>query len=325
MAMAGKLNADRNVIFMSQRGTYTAQPKLTCAPADRWAAETLDMPYDAVATGAAYARATRECRREIAARTSDLGAYNTLETTDDLEDLRVALHIAKWNLYGISYGTDLSLTYLREHPEGIRSMAIDGVFPPSLAGGAAAWTSAGEGINAVFTACEAQTRCRRRYGDIGATFRRLVREYEASPKTVEVAVPGHARKVKVTISGGMLLQWAVSPETHLAAKLPAAIYALAHGNPVPIASTWAAPKIDIAGIGVLGNGLFYGVSCGEWVPYETRSVSPPGGVRFPRFPSPFSETHRTCRLCARIAESGTCRRSLQLCDKRPKVACRCSS
>jgi len=32
---AGKLNANRNVIFMSQRGTYTADPKLTCA---RWIA-----------------------------------------------------------------------------------------------------------------------------------------------------------------------------------------------------------------------------------------------------------------------------------------------
>ena len=122
-------------------------------------------------------------------RPSDLGAYNTLESAADLDDLRVALHIAKWNVYGISYGTDLALTYLRDHPGGIRSVAIDGVFPPSLAGGGAAWTSAGEGINAVFKACQQQAPCRKRYGDIGATFRRLVNQYEASPKTVAVAGP----------------------------------------------------------------------------------------------------------------------------------------
>lgn len=286
MATAGKLNADRDVIFMSQRGTYTAQPRLACPSVDRWPADTLNMPYDAAATGKAYSVATLECRKELASQTSDLGAYNTLESAADLDDLRVALHIAKWNVYGISYGTDLALTYLREHPGGIRSVAIDGVFPPSLAGGGAAWTSAGEGINAVFKACQQQAPCRKRYGDIGATFRRLVNQYEASPKTVAVQVPGHSGKVSVKISGGMLLQWTVSPGTHLAAKVPAAIYALAQGDPAPIASTWAAPRIDAGSIGVLGNGLFYGLSCGEWVPYETTaSVVASGRRAFPTGPA----------------------------------------
>ncbi|HLY03238.1 MAG TPA: alpha/beta fold hydrolase [Candidatus Cybelea sp.] len=285
MALAGKLNANRDVIFMSQRGTYTARPRLTCESVDRWAAKTLDMPYDAAATGAAYSDATLKCRRELARRTSDLAAYNTLESADDLDYLRLALHIAKWNLYGISYGTDLALTYMRQHPDGIRSVAIDGVFPPSLGGGVATWTSAGEGINAVFKACRDQAPCRKRYGDIGATFRRLVIQYEAAPKTVIVRVSGHSGRVKVKISGGMLVQWAVSPGTHVAAKVPASIYALAHGDPAPIASTWAAPKVDASGIGVFSNGLFNGVSCGEWVPYETaHSVVAAGRRAFPTFP-----------------------------------------
>jgi pimeloyl-ACP methyl ester carboxylesterase len=284
MAVAGKLNADRDVIFMSQRGTYTARPRLTCDSVDRWPADTLNMPYDGAETLAAYAKATRTCRHELAALTSDLSAYNSLESSDDLEALRIALHVAKWNVYGISYGTDLALTYMRMHPGGIRSVAIDGIFPPPLAGGVSAWTSAAEGINAVFKACEEQTACHKRYGDIGATWRRLVLQYEASPKTVEVKVPGHPGKTKVMISGGMLVQWTVSPGSHVAGKVPAAIDALAHGNPAPIASTWAQPKLDPAGIGVLGNGLFNGVACGEWVPYETeKSVIEAGRSAFPAF------------------------------------------
>src|SRR5581483_2744105 len=285
MATAGKLNADRDVIFMSQRGTYTAQPRLACPSVDRWTEETLNMPADGASAGKAYSVATLACRKELAAKTSDPGAYNTLESAADYDDLRVALHIAKWNLYGISYGTDLALTYLRDRPGEIRSVALDGVFPPSLAGGGAAWTSAGEGINAVFAACREQAPCRKRYGDIGATFRRLVSRYEASPKTVSVAVPGQSGKVSVTISGGMLLQWAVSPGTHLAAKVPASIYALAHGNPAPIASMWAALRMTGGNAGVLSNGLFYGVTCGEWVPYETeQSVIAAGRRAFPMFP-----------------------------------------
>lgn len=284
-AVAGNLNRDRDVIFMSQRGTYTASPSTTCKVVDRWPAETLNMPYDAAATGRAYVVASRKCRAEIVRRDVDLSALNSLESGDDLEDLRLALGIAKWNVYGISYGTDLALNYMREHPQGIRSVGIDGVFPPPIGGGVASWTSAGEGITAVFRACTAQRACRARYGDIGATFRRLVLRYERSPWSVRVRVSGVKGLVRVMISGGMLIQWAVSPGTHLAATLPADVDALARGNPAPIASSWAAPKLNPAGIGVLGNGLFYGVSCGEWVPYESESSVIASGRRaFPGFP-----------------------------------------
>jgi pimeloyl-ACP methyl ester carboxylesterase len=285
MALAGDLNRDRDVIFMSQRGTYTAKPKLTCPVVDRWAEKTLDMPYDAPATGRAYVAATRKCRAQLVARGVDLGAYNTLESSNDLDELRQALGIKEWNVYGISYGTDLALNYMRMHPQGIRSVGIDGVFPPPLAGGVASWTSAGEGINAIFKACAEDPKCHRRYGDIGATFRRLVRKYERAPRSVRVPVQGVKGKVAVTISGGMLLQWTISPGTHLAAKVPADIDALAHGNPDPIASTWAAPKLNPAGIGVLSNGLFSDVSCGEWVHYESEaSVIAAGRRAFPTFP-----------------------------------------
>lgn len=138
---------------------------------------------------------------------------------------------------------------MRMHPQGIRSVGIDGIFPPPLAGGVAAWTSAGEGINAVFRACSAQTRCRERYGDIGATFRRLVEKFERNPRTVQISVPDVPEPVNVMISGGMLVQWAVSPGTHFAAEVPAAIDALAHDDATPIASMWAALKLNPASIG----------------------------------------------------------------------------
>lgn len=52
---------------------------------DRWAEKTLDMPYDAPATGrGAYVAATKKCRAQLVARGVDLGAYNTLESSNDL-------------------------------------------------------------------------------------------------------------------------------------------------------------------------------------------------------------------------------------------------
>ena len=38
--------------------------------------------------------------------------------------------LRKWNVYGVSYGTSLALPLLRDDPEGIRAMVLDGVVPP---------------------------------------------------------------------------------------------------------------------------------------------------------------------------------------------------
>jgi pimeloyl-ACP methyl ester carboxylesterase len=283
MALAGDLNSDRDVIFMSQRGTYSADPSLTCPGVDKVLAKQINLPYDGKAAERLWIKATQQCRRRLIAAGVDLNAYDTPESSADLEDLRHALGIAQWNVYGISYGTDAALQYMREYPAGIRSVGIDGIFPPQLAGGVAAWRSAGEGINAVLNACMADAKCHARYGNIGATFRRLVRRYEAHPKSFRVKVPGHG-VVPVMISGGMLVQWAVSPGTHLAGTVPAAIDALAHGRPGRIAVPWARARLNPASAGVLGVGLFNGVACSEWVPYESRrDVLAAGRSAFPTF------------------------------------------
>ena len=113
-----------------------------------------------------------------------------------------------------------------------------------------------------------------------------MQQFEQNPQNVRVSVPGVPDPVNVMISGGMLVQWAVSPGTHTAAEVPAAIDALDHGDATRIATTWAAPRLNPAGIGVLSNGLFYGVSCGEWVPYESEpSVEAAGQRAFPTFPA----------------------------------------
>jgi pimeloyl-ACP methyl ester carboxylesterase len=64
-------------------------------------------------------------------------ASNTTENAADFADLRTALGIPTWNVYGWSYGTDLALSYLRDHPAGIRSVGS-----PSPEATACAWSIA---------------------------------------------------------------------------------------------------------------------------------------------------------------------------------------
>ncbi|HEV7421094.1 MAG TPA: hypothetical protein VGO30_14780 [Mycobacterium sp.] len=38
------------------------------------------------------------------------------------------LGIREWNYYGVSYGSDLALQLLRDHPDGSRSVVADSVY-----------------------------------------------------------------------------------------------------------------------------------------------------------------------------------------------------
>lgn len=284
MAIDGGLNRDRDVIFMSQRGTYSADPVLTCPNIDEFNARAVGLVYDAPSTERLHVQATRTCRDQLAARGADLSAYNDTESAADYADLRVALGIDQWNVFGISYGTHLALIYMRQHPQGIRSVGIDGILPPSTAGSALTWSSARQGFDGLFKACAEQPACNRRYPNLSATFERLVRELEAHPVTTTVTVPGHPQPVKVVLDGGALVNWMTSA-THVAPGVPRSLDELAHGNPQRIAEQWAGGKLSPQAFGRTAHGLAYGVFCSEWVPYESRAKALRGGREaFPSFP-----------------------------------------
>ncbi|MGI5403755.1 alpha/beta fold hydrolase [Streptomyces sp. CA-135486] len=284
LAIDGGLNRDRDVIFMSQRGTYSAEPELTCPNIDEFNARALGLVYGAPSTGRLHVKATRICRDRSAGRGADLSAYNSTESAADYADLRVALGIKQWNVFGISYGTDLALMYMRDHPKGIRSVGIDGVLPPSLAGASLTWSAARQGFDGLFKACAEQPACNDRYPNLSDTFERLVRELEARPVTTTVTVPDQPTPVKVVLDGGVLVNWLTSA-THLAAGVPRSIDELAHGNPQRIAQQWAGGKLSPQAVGRLAHGLAYGVFCREWTPSESEAdVIRAGRRAFPSFP-----------------------------------------
>jgi pimeloyl-ACP methyl ester carboxylesterase len=277
-------NADRDLILLDQRGTKYSEPALICPDIDRYQASSLALPLDGRANERRHVRATAACRARLTREGADLSAYNTTENAADVADLRKALGIAEWNVFGVSYGTDLALTLLRDHPEGIRTVTIDSVVPPNAVKLSAFWPNASHGFHALFAACAKQRSCRKRHPHLEATFTGLVRRLEAHPVTVRVRPATGGNPVPVTLDGGALANWLVSAalDTPTLRHVPAIIGALAAGDAHPIA---AARLANVAPAGFVGYGLVYGVACGEWVPYEPASAIVPAGRRvFPAYP-----------------------------------------
>ncbi|WP_042432340.1 alpha/beta fold hydrolase [Streptacidiphilus anmyonensis] len=277
------LNRDRDLVVMSQRGTLSSPPALTCPEIDRFYQQRIGLRYDAPSTGRLYVQAVAACHDRLVSEGVDLAAYNTTESAADLADLRTALGIREWNVFSHSYGTELALTYMRRYPQGIRSVTIDGVVPPSVATPGWTWSSVKESFDNMTGACTAQPACRRRYPQLAAVFTHEVSRLEAHPVTTTVTVPG-AGPVKVVLDGGALVNWMVRA-SHTPADFPMAVDELAHGNPQLVAEQWASTRYP-AHEGHFAHGLSLSVWCSEWVPFETARQQLTAGLRaFPTFPT----------------------------------------
>jgi len=279
------LDQNRDLIIMNQRGVLYTEPLLTCPEIDQFNAEAVGLPNDSPATGTMHVAATKACHDRLVGEGIDLSNFNTTENAADFADLRKALHIKEWNVYGLSYGTYLALVLMREHPEGIRSVMIDAVLPPSAAGLGWTWTNANEAVNNIFRACANQIDCANTFGDLSAIVQTQVNKLEDNP--LSMTISEDFGDVKVVIDGGALINWLASVPPDPVSKIadiPLAIQELVDGTPTQIAKSRAGAA-DPAGFGAVGYGLQYGVTCSEWVPFEPASqILVQGRLAFPNYP-----------------------------------------
>ncbi|AZM87992.1 alpha/beta fold hydrolase [Streptomyces sp. W1SF4] len=276
------LNKDRELIVMAQRGNLHDQPNLACPEVDRANEKTVAFGWDAPEARQLLLKAFKECRERLTADGTDLSAYNTTENAADFADLRTALGIAQWNVYGYSYGSNLGLTYLRLHPEGIRALAVDSLSPPQVTILPWGWRSAREGLDAVLGACAAQPACKSRYPGLDETLDAQVAELEANPLTLDARPPGEGKPVKVVLDGGTLLNTMVGSNVK-PVDIPAALEELGRGDPRRFAQGRA--KDSVQPTGLVAHGLTQSVACAEWVPGTSEpDVLAAGREAFPGWP-----------------------------------------
>ena len=159
-------------------------------------------------------------------------------------------------MFGVSYGTNLAMTLMRQHPQGIRSVTIDSVEPPEVVTAGSFAPNAREGFDRLFRACTAQPRCWPRRPGIEQTFTKLVRRLEQHLVAARVTPPTGGSAVKVVLDGGALVNWLIDEAFHTLhyPDIPTWIAELADGDPRNIASLRAAPILATPP-GALGYGL----------------------------------------------------------------------
>lgn len=267
------INRDRDVIFVDQRGEYHSGPALTCSEIDQFTLQQLSLSVLASSTEAKDLAAVKACHDRLAAQGYDLSAYNTSENAADIADLRVAMGIKQWNVYGVSYGTDLALQLLRDYPQGIRSVVLDSLVPPQVNLINQFWPSAEQGYTALFKACAAQPACERAYPNLSAQFTATVNRLAAHPLTVQVSASAGQPATQVVIDGYTLANLVVvlSLSAGTYAGLPKMIHDIATGNGTSAAGALIT-DVMATPPGVVSYGLSYGVFCGEGVAFTNQAT-----------------------------------------------------
>ncbi len=160
----------RDLVLIDQRGTGGSEPRI-CPAMDRKLLDvTLSLGADGGVSAADARRAAFDaCRREALSRGIDLSNFGTRVTANDFESVRRALNIARWNLYGESYGTDVAMTLAALHPATVRSMILDSIYPPDAPRPLRA-TSVAAARKAFFALCDSDPHCFAVSGDLARAY-----------------------------------------------------------------------------------------------------------------------------------------------------------
>jgi pimeloyl-ACP methyl ester carboxylesterase len=167
------LRQDRRIILFDQRGTGYSWPNLGCPE--------LDDEGVGEGEGDLFFDALADCRDRLVNLGVDLADYHSAASAQDVADLRQVLGVESWNLLGISYGTRLALTVMRDNPDGIRSVVLDSVYPPNVNAYVEQALTFGGAINLLLDGCAEDPDCDAAFPDLRQTFYELLLELDEEP------------------------------------------------------------------------------------------------------------------------------------------------
>lgn len=170
----------RDLILIDQRATGRSEPALCPSLNHALLDATLRITFDDNAeTEAGRHSAFMACRDMAMANGFDLRNFGTRVTAEDFDRVRQALGVERWNVYGESYGTTVAMTLAALHPETLRSLVLDSLYPPDPV---PLWsTIVARARNTFFAACASDPACNALYPDLAGTYQQTVAQLARSP------------------------------------------------------------------------------------------------------------------------------------------------
>lgn len=281
--------ADRDLIMFDQRGTGYSQPSLDCPEYRELSLALLDQVLPLEEEERLFLESMEACRSRLVEEGVDLGAYDSAASASDLDDLRRVLGYEEWNLLGISYGTRLALTAMRDYPQGLRSVVLDSAYPPEVNIVTETPANLARAMETFFTACAEDEACNEAYPDLRTVFFDLVEQANAEPISTSVFHPLSGERYEARLAGddliGVLFQGLYSEE--IIPVLPQFIYGTADGDYELLS---ALLSNLIASDEFLSVGMNFSVQCQEEIPFTTRAEAQAATEDYPELETYFQSS-----------------------------------
>ncbi len=258
---AAPLQKRRDIVFFDQRGAGHSQPALRCPDFHDVFTAALARPQTAAEDEATVIEAMRACREQLVEQGIDLAAYTSAASAADLRDLMTALGYRSWNVYGVSYGTRLALTALRDTGAPVRSVVLDSTLPLQVSFPVDFAADFQRALQTLFADCAADADCSTAFPDLESGLFAAVHQLDEAPAVIRPLDPLTGKRVTVAVTGERMLlgfQQAMY-RADLIPLLPAAISAAGHGD----LSQLSAAAGGLTALPALAWGMYYSVECGE--------------------------------------------------------------
>ena len=194
----------QDVIVLEQRGIGYSMPSVSC-PFDAVGGQEPEVDPTEIDFEDAAA-AFGDCAQRLREDGVNLEAYDTKESAADVNDLRSALGYDQVDLMGISFGSKLALTVMRDFPEAVRSAILASPLPLQANIPAGQIIAFDRALKRLFKACDADPGCGQLHPDLAGSFSRAVERLDQDPIPLTVQDPINGKEVDLVIDGDQFIQ-----------------------------------------------------------------------------------------------------------------------
>ncbi|MGJ3246041.1 MAG: alpha/beta hydrolase [Elainellaceae cyanobacterium] len=202
---AAQLRNQHDILLIEQRGTQYSKPYLDCPELVPVKTELLKTGQlaDPQSRQQLEAPAYQACKDRLETNGVNFDAYNTLESATDVVSVLNSLGFQRVNFYGSSYGSLLAQVLMRQSPNRLRSVILDGTEPASLNSRQYATQASSYSLRQIFTNCLANPQCNQSYPNLESVFLQLVERLNESPQTITVNMGNTPGEFQVPLDGSM--------------------------------------------------------------------------------------------------------------------------
>ena len=176
-----RLQSDRDLVLVDQRGAGASQPSLECTAEQEAAAPQLAAAQTDADIRDLLVAAYSNCGQRLRSNGIDLTAFTTYAIARDLDRVRKALKLRRADIFATSYGTKVALTAARRDSEWIGRIVLSSAIPPQSDFVAGAPANFARALRALNQTCAESVNCGPNFGDLEAKLEGAPASLEASP------------------------------------------------------------------------------------------------------------------------------------------------